>query len=235
MPAPRLSPSRTGAIHLPVTRTARIATAGQPGDDVRELWIVCHGYGQLSALFIRHFAEFADGKRWILAPEALSRFYHEMPDAARHKRMPVEERRVGAAWLTREDRDAEIADGIAYLSQVHAMARTRVAPDARLVVLGFSQGVSVACRWLALDEHAPAADHLICWCGPVPQELADGGHTISARRTTLVAGDDDPWVSPETLEEQHERLVRLGVTPGIVRFPGGHRMDSATLRAVAES
>src|SRR5690606_26864342 len=191
MPAPRLASATSSTLHLPVTRTARIATAGEPGSATRELWIVCHGYGQLATLFVRHFAGLADGTRWILAPEALSRFYHEMPDAVKHAGMAAQERRVGAAWLTREDRDAEIEDGVGYLKAVHRLALERVAPDTRLVVLGFSQGVSVVCRWLALAPDAPPVDHLICWCGPVPQELVDGGRSISARRATLVAGDED--------------------------------------------
>lgn len=232
MSAPRLSPAGTTTLHLSVQRTARIAAAGEPGDAVRELWIVCHGYGQLAPLFIRHFVHLANGTRWILAPEALSRFYHEMPDAARHLGMPPQERRVGASWLTREERETEIADGVAYLDAVHAMARARLRADVRLVLLGFSQGVSVVTRWLARSGQRPVADHLICWGGPVPQELVDDDHRIAARLTTLVAGTEDPWVSAERLEEQRERLVRLGVTPRVVRFDGGHRMDADTLRAI---
>lgn len=200
---------------------------------MRELWIVCHGYGQLSTLFIRHFQPIAGDTRWILAPEALSRFYHEMPSAAKHADLPVDERRVGAAWLTREDRDRDIADGVEYLTAVHQLAATQVPHDARLTVLGFSQGVSVVSRWLALAADPPRVDHLICWSGAVPPELADGSRRISAARATVVSGSEDPWVRPGTVEAQEERLISLGVRPTLVRFEGGHRMDAATLASIA--
>lgn len=224
----------TGIIHLPVSRTARVATAGEPGASVEELWIVVHGYGQLAPLFIRHFSPLADGTRWILAPEALSRFYHEMPDAERHLGVPPEQRRVGAAWLTREERDAEIEDSVQYLDAVFRMARLHVRPDVKLVVLGFSQGVSVASRWLAMSELEPMAHHLICWSGSVPQELVDADLTIRARHATLVVGDADPWVKQATVEEQRQRLSVLAVEPRVMTFSGGHRMDPPTLASLLE-
>ncbi len=142
--------------HLPVRRTARIAQRGHAGPHVREVWIVCHGYGQLAALFIRHFAPLDDGSRWILAPEALSRFYHEMPDAARHRGAPPAERRVGAAWLTREDREVEIDDAHLYLDTLRRHVADRVDLGAtRLVVFGFSQGVSTVSRWSRRGRSAP--------------------------------------------------------------------------------
>lgn len=221
-----------GIIELPVTRTARVAVAGQPSPGVRELWIVIHGYGQLAPLFIRHFEPFADGTRWILAPEALSRFYHEMPNAEVHANVPPEQRRVGASWLTREERDQEIADSVGYLDAVFRMARIHLAPGARLVVLGFSQGVSTACRWLAHSELSPEAEHLICWSGSIPLELNPASHNIAANRATLVVGDRDPWVKPEVLSLQQSRLAALAVEPRLVTFSGGHHMDAGTLAGV---
>ena len=232
MPTPGPSPKKPGIIELPVTRAARVAVAGEPASTVRELWIVIHGYGQLAPLFIRHFEALANGTRWVLAPEALSRFYHEMPDAVKHGNMPAEQRRVGAAWLTREERDQEIADSVGYLDSVYRMARVHLSPDVPLVVLGFSQGVSVACRWLALSELSPTAEHLICWSGSVPAELDPAYHRIDARRTTLVVGNEDPWVASGVLALQQERLASLAVEPRVVTFSGGHRMDAPTLAAV---
>lgn len=222
--------------HLAVRRTARIAQRGRPDPGTREIWIVCHGYGQLAALFIRHFAPLDDGTRWILAPEALSRFYHEMPDAARHLGAPIGERRVGAAWLTREDREAEIEDAHHYLDAVrdHAAERVDLA-QARLVVLGFSQGVATVSRWLAARD--VAADRLICWAGTLPNDLPDarGARALSASRATLVYGNEDQWVAPGVVEAQRDRFVRLGVPVDVVGFDGGHRMDARTLVQVSAS
>ena len=45
--------------HLPVSRTARYFTIGDRTQALRELWFVCHGYGQLAGRFIRHFESIA--------------------------------------------------------------------------------------------------------------------------------------------------------------------------------
>jgi hypothetical protein len=38
--------------HLTVRRTARYHVLGDAAEAIREVWIVCHGYGQLAAEFI---------------------------------------------------------------------------------------------------------------------------------------------------------------------------------------
>src|SRR2546422_2073748 len=80
--------------HLPVSRTARYYTLGEPGRGTRQLWFVCHGYGQLAGRFIRHFEQLNDGSRVIVAPEGLSRFY--LSESA-------PQRRVGASLMNPGD------------------------------------------------------------------------------------------------------------------------------------
>ena len=67
-----------------------------------------------------------------MAPEGLSRFYL---DAGAGK--------VGASWMTKEDRAHEIEDYLSYLEQV----RAAIIPPVPLTILGFSQGVATAARW----------------------------------------------------------------------------------------
>ncbi len=94
------------AHHLPVGRTARYYTLGPIGAATRQVWFACHGYGQLAERFLQRFEPLDDGAHLIVAPEGLSRFY--LSDNPR-------ERRVGATWMTREDRLNEIADYVRYL------------------------------------------------------------------------------------------------------------------------
>ena len=54
---------------LLATRTARYYSLGEPGPATRQLWVVCHGYGQLAGRFLRHFEPLDDGARVIVAPE----------------------------------------------------------------------------------------------------------------------------------------------------------------------
>ena len=74
------------------------------------MWVVCHGYRQLARRFIREFQGIAGAERRIVAPEGLSRFYLDEEGGPHGP-----EARVGATWMTREDRIAEIDDYVAYL------------------------------------------------------------------------------------------------------------------------
>ena len=60
--------------HLVVTRTARYFTVGgsdggaEDANELREMWIVCHGYGQLASRFLEPFVPLAAPWRRIVAP-----------------------------------------------------------------------------------------------------------------------------------------------------------------------
>lgn len=218
--------------HLTVARTARYATLGAPGPATRELWIVLHGHGQLAARFLRYFGTLDDGSRWLVAPEALSRYYLDPLADRTHP-----ERRVGATWMTREDRLSEINDHVGYLDALHAHLVRQLPARAgvTLRVLGFSQGVATACRWIAASAVQPA--HLVLWGGLIPADvdLATGapGRRIAAARLTLVVGREDEYADAAVVAAQAERLARHDVTFDALGFDGGHRMDLETLRAVA--
>ena len=210
------------------TRTARYYTLGHPGAGVTDLWIVCHGYGQLAREFLAGLEPIASPTRVIAAPEALSRFYAGSPDA----RKPGA--RVGASWMTREDRLAEIEDQVAYLDGLAGALLARLPDGARLRALGFSQGASAACRWAALGTSHPT--DLILWAGEIP-DLPDAlmRDRLSGTRVHLVAGTRDKLVPEALFEHQVARLRKAGLDPQVHRFDGGHRLDSGVLRAMIEA
>lgn len=216
--------------HLPVTRTARYYSRGAPGTGLREAWFVCHGYGQLAAYFLRRFEPLDDGTRLMVAPEALSRFYLGNPDGSHAKA------RVGATWMTREDRLNEIQDYVSYLDAVHQRVLSGIAVDGvRMVALGFSQGVATACRWAALGR--ARVDQLVLWAERVPPDLdlAAAAPRLRAMRIHLVAGAADPALPPEALAEEKARLAQYGIPCDVVTFPGGHEMDADTLLRLADA
>ncbi len=215
--------------HITVARTARFATLGEPGDRVREVWFVCHGYGQLAQYFVRHFSPLADGTRLVVAPEALSRFYVSPATAGTHASS-----RVGATWMTREDRAAEVSDYVAYLDAVHDRVFEGLAREAVLVtVLGFSQGVATAGRWV---EHGRVrADRFVAWAGLLPHDAALTAPESPLRHTrlTMVRGTEDTLADPALVEAERDRLREQGIACREVTFDGGHRIDGATLLALA--
>ncbi len=213
--------------HLTVRRTARYYTLGGGGGGggggaVRDVWMVCHGYGQLAARFARHFSAIASPERLVIVPEALSRFY--IDTAAREV--------VGASWMTREHRESEISDYVAYLDAVYAEAAAD-ARGARVTAFGFSQGASTASRWAALG-HYPAT-RLILWGGELPPDLdlAAAGARFGALDVVVVRGSGDELISAKVVKGIATRLKEHQVTNRLVEFEGGHEIDEEVLGAVA--
>lgn len=211
--------------HLQVRRTARYYVLGAEHGAAREVWIALHGYGQLAADFARAVQPVASAERLVVVPEALSRFYLESPVRGAHVTA-----RVGAAWMTREDRDEEIADHVGYLDALHDLVRREhAAADARLTILGFSQGVATAARWLA--RGATRADHVILWGGQLPEDV-DAAQLRDATRTTRITyaiGDRDEVIPADGVERTVARLAASGAPFERLTFAGGHRLDRGTL------
>jgi predicted esterase len=216
------------ARHLPVSRTARYSTLGPERGAVTELWVVLHGYAQLAERFLQGFIALDDGATAVVAPEALSRFYLETGLDGRHGE------RVGATWLTREDREADLADHLRYLDQLlrHLMDEFG-AWRPRLSVVGFSQGSVMAARWLALGN--VHAERLVLWGTPLPRDVRPDqlAPCLGSTTVSFVAGERDPFVPAGSVEADAEALARLGIRVGVRRFGGGHAIDRATLLAVA--
>jgi predicted esterase len=218
--------------HLAVTRTARYFTVGgsdEPADaasELRELWIVCHGYGQLAAKFLEPFAPLAAPWRRIVAPEGLSRFYLE------RSRVGVNTQAgVGATWMTREDREHEIADQIVYLDAL----LDQLLPEAsethvRLRVLGFSQGVATVSRWLVRGRRV-RANEVVFWAGSFPAdvELSQLGDRLAGAPVVFAVGARDELASWAAADVEVSRFSAAGMDARLVTFNGGHRLDTPTL------
>ena len=54
--------------HVQTVRSARFYTLGEMDDRVTDVWLVCHGYGQLAGEFMRSFERITDPLRLIVAP-----------------------------------------------------------------------------------------------------------------------------------------------------------------------
>ncbi|WP_192823609.1 alpha/beta hydrolase [Rufibacter sp. LB8] len=202
---------------LQVPRTAHLHQWGDLSSDTRHLWIVCHGYGQLAKYFIRHFEGLHDPETVVIAPEALSRFYLKDFNG-----------RVGATWMTKEERLLEIEDYIRYLNLVREQAMA-LAPNAQLHVLGFSQGAATVCRWLAQAQWPVA--QLILWAGVFPEdmEMAQAKSALGNAKITYVYGLQDQFVSDEKVQAQLTRVREAGLEPSILTFTGKHELNADIL------
>ena len=207
--------------HIDVRRRARYYTL-DPAEAPEEVWFVLHGYGQLAQYFIRHFQAIQNGRRLIVAPEALSRYY--LPG---HKR-------VGASWMTKEDRLTEIDDYLAYLDTLHDQIFERVDRSRVTVhVLGFSQGGATATRWATLGR--VDADRVTLWASELAHgvDLTVHADTLRRRKLTFVVGTEDEFLTPAHLMAQEALLTAHKIPYRLHTFTGPHKMDAAALTLLA--
>lgn len=199
--------------HLPVTRTARYYTTGSPKPG-NVAWLVLHGYGQLAKYFIRHFAVLED--HFVVAPEALSRYYLPGHD------------RVGASWMTREDRETEIIDYLQYLDDVYGKEIRPLQPQ-KVIVLGFSQGAATAARWAAHTQEN--LDHLVLWGGFFPPDMhwERFQQKLQPLRSTVLIGNSDAFITAANRAEMQSVLEKLGIAADYVEYEGGHEIDAGLL------
>ena len=217
-----------GERHLRVQRTARLFFLGEPGPATRELWIACHGYGQLASSFAVALEALRSNARVVVAPEALSRFYLDDP-AKRHG----PDSAIGASWMTREDREREIADYVEYLDAVAAAVAAETSRPLRVTGLGFSQGAATACRWAALGR--TKLHRLIVWGGTLPNDLpADNGAALfRGADVVLVGGRKDKLATPEAVERDRVSLSERAIPARVMWHDGGHSLSSSVLREIA--
>jgi predicted esterase len=168
---------------LVTTRRARYYTIGGGEQPLAEVWIVLHGFGQLASVFIKYFQSIESPGRLIVAPEALNRYYVTPGASGR-----TADAKVGATWMTRMDRENEIAD---YVDFLDAVWRETATGAARVTVLGFSQGVATACRWIAMGN--ARVDRLVAWAGQLPPDVDPSVFAKLSGGITLVHGTTDEY------------------------------------------
>ena len=199
-----------------VPRTARYHVLGDPAT-ARMVWVVLHGYGQLARFFLNKFEGLEDGLL-IAAPEGLSRFY-----------LDAQHQRVGATWMTREDREHEIGDQLSYLDALAASLLDGCPRATGLGVLGFSQGVATACRWTALGK--ANAQHLVLWGGSMPPDLDRSlmRERWGGMQVHLVQGEKDELVPEQVVGANAAILQRAQVEHAVHHHAGGHALDAVLL------
>lgn len=180
-------------------------------------WYVLHGYGQLAKFFIRKFNKLPTHGIHVTAPEGLHRFYLEGSSG-----------RVGASWMTKEDRETDIANYIQVLNALHHN-NERANDKLEQVLFGFSQGCATAMRWLCLGN--VSFDRVIMWAGSFPTDLPLGEVKEKLQNTalTLVIGDDDEFIKSEHIIELQDLLDQASIAYHLVRFRGRHVVSEETL------
>jgi len=200
---------------------ARYYQTSEITKDTRAIWFVLHGYGQLAQYFIRKFSVLAETGVCVIAPEGLSRFYLENIQEGGRKND-----RVGATWMTKENRLMDIDNYIEYLTSIY---QQEVVGKIPVTILGFSQGSATATRW-ALSGKVDF-ERLILWSGIFPPDMdfQNGGDLLRNKEVRLVYGKQDPFLSDARFTEMEMLREKLAIEIMKTEFDGAHDIDQRTL------
>jgi len=198
--------------------------ANQPAtEQVEQVWVVFHGYGQLARFFAKRLDILDPDKNLIIAPQGLAKFYLD----GRYDK-------VGACWLTKEQREEGIRNQWAYLNKVLEAETNGLDWSAvQLHYLGFSQGVATMLRW-AFHWQKPFATMLI-WAGGIPLELENLPNRFIPDQAKIwaVIGEEDPFYSAENFNQQILKAQRVfGREIQTKVFKGKHEVKREVLAEI---
>jgi predicted esterase len=210
------------------TFEARYYKLGEITEATRQVWFVLHGYGQLAEYFLKKFSALDTQRICVIAPEGLSRFYLE--DVT--KRSQGGSQRVGATWMTRENRLMDIENYLTYLNSVYQVELgNRTGLD--ITIFGFSQGAATASRWAI--HNTITFNRLILWAGIFPDDMDfERAHDVlSSKKIELVYGTADPFLNDQRLVQLRTLTERMNIEASVHTFAGAHELDADTLRLLA--
>ncbi len=203
--------------------TNTYTTVNKLTSKTKNVWFACHGIGFLSRYFAAYFEVLNPEENYIIAPQASSKYY-----------LKNEYKHVGASWLTKENTQKEIENVMANLNAIYKAEQ--IPEHVNVYILGFSQGVSVAMRWVARYK-IPCAK-LIIYAGSIPHELTSEDFEFINYDTTKiinVVGDKDEYLTEKRMQQELEKMQLLfGSNYSFNTFDGTHQMSINVLLELAD-
>ena len=186
-------------------------------DKATQLLIVLHGYGQLAEFFIRKFNGVPENYL-VIAPEGMHRFYLNGTSG-----------RVGASWMTKEDRESDIQDNLNWLNQLLRELKEKKKFE-KIILLGFSQGGATAARWYYSTKNE--FNNLILWASVFPPDLEKPEQSNNSKNY-FVIGNQDEFYPTEQQNQEISFYRNLGFRT--LTFEGKHDINGKKLLSVLNS
>ena len=199
-------------------------TYNQLTDNTENIWIVFHGYGQLSKYFIRRFDVLDRDKNYIIAPQGLSKFY-----------VDEDYKNVGASWLTKEDRGSDLLNQQKYLIKLMDELKLKIDfSKIKINFFGFSQGVSALTRLLM--NYNMKVNNIIIWAGWVPDEFFNiNKDVLKDTNLFFVVGNKDKYYNNPIIKgylKKFKNILNKEIDYSV--FDGGHIVDRKVLKKINE-
>jgi len=194
------------------TTSNSYSTLNQLTEHTKTVWLVCHGMGYLSRYFLKYFKDLNAEENYIIAPQAPSKYYIQP------------KMHVGANWLTRDATEAGMENILNYFDAV--LASENIPKTLNLIVFGYSQGVSVALRYIS--KRKIQCSQLVIHSGGIPKELTaqDFKYLFEDTIVKLIYGTKDQYLDAARIEHESERAHALfGDSVSLLPFEGKHEVN----------
>lgn len=195
------------------THTNTYETLNRLSNTTKNIWLVFHGIGYLSRFFLKYFKDLDPLENYIIAPQAPSKYY-----------LNGKYIHVGASWLTKENTTLELENVTNYIEAVYEAEN--IPNHLPIMVFGFSQGVSIATRWVSHKKLA--CSQLILYAGSIPDELKPSDFEfLEAAKTKIkiIIGTQDHYLNEERKKSETEKIKQLfNHKAEIISFHGGHEV-----------
>lgn len=203
--------------YLTVSKTARYFTKGILNESTQNIWVVIHGYAQTAEAFLNSF-EGLGSEHFVIAPEGLNKFYSRGFAGS-----PV------ASWMTSLEREHEIADYTHYLNTLAQTLDLAAFTKAKLIVLGFSQGVSTQTRFI---NSTSLPIHLsVMVAGEIGKEFQKQlPAKLAELKSLYLVGTNENIIKPEKIVA-HETLFK-DANCIFSQFEGKHEVNGHTIDVI---
>jgi predicted esterase len=131
--------------------------------------------------------------------------------------------RVGASWMTKEDRESDIQDNLNWLNQLLNELKEKKKFE-KIILLGFSQGGATAARWF-YSKKVPF-NQLILWAIVFPPDL-ERPQINSNSNNYFVIGTEDEFYKTEAQKNEIAFYQKIGFRT--LLFQGKHDIHKTTM------
>ena len=209
--------------HLQVPIQLPYYTYGSLTPATKNIWMVCHGQGQLAEYFLKKFEVLDSSENFVIAPQGVSKYYLNGLAG-----------RVGATWMTSYDRLTEIANQQVLLRSIWDK-EVGDSADRQVILFGFSQGTATITRFAA---HSKLSFHkMVLWAGSFAHDLEahDFTQLIGKEEVTYFTSREDVFFEEKMIQQQKDRVQSaMGIDPEVVFYEGGHKVIPELLPSILD-
>ena len=193
-------------------------TLNSLSNKTKNVIFACHGMGYLSRYFLKYFKGLNSDDNYVIIPQAQSKYY-----------VAPKMKYVGASWLTKENTVKEIENVINYFDNVLNNEKVK---NLNFIFLGYSQGVSVAMRYLA--KRKIIVSKLILMSGGIPKELTAKDFKFLKNKSTIyyVFGNKDEYINGDFLNSEKNKIKNIFSDVNYIEFDGKHEFKKEIIESI---